>query len=374
MRVLLVIDHFGSGGAQRQMVELACGLQRRGHRVEMFIYFPEHDFFRSRVDEHHIRVHEYRKGPGFSLGVVTKLVSLLRGGGFDVVVSYLSSANIYAELASMIPNSARLIVSERTSHKDDRSWLGACLRRLLHGVADAVVANSRTQHDWLRRKWWLREKVSCIYNGLDLDVFRPHEIIPAARRDLRLLAIGRIGPEKNLLNLIAALSLLHGESGYAPQVSWIGPRDDSPAGRAYCRQVDQLLESLPEIHRRWRWLGVRTDIPESLAQHHALIHPSLYEGLPNVLCEALAAGKPALVSNVCDHPWLVADGERGFLFDPLDPRSIASAIGRLAGLDADTWRAFSHNAREYAEANLGVEKMVAAYEALCVTLLQQSPP
>ena len=45
MKVLLIIDHFGAGGAQRQMVELACGLQRRGHAVEMFVYFPRYDFF-----------------------------------------------------------------------------------------------------------------------------------------------------------------------------------------------------------------------------------------------------------------------------------------------------------------------------------------
>ena len=52
MKVLLVIDHFGPGGAQRQIVELACGMQRRGHEIEMFVYFPEHGFFRPLLDAH----------------------------------------------------------------------------------------------------------------------------------------------------------------------------------------------------------------------------------------------------------------------------------------------------------------------------------
>jgi glycosyltransferase involved in cell wall biosynthesis len=74
-----------------------------------------------------------------------------------------------------------------------------------------------------------------------------------------------------------------------------------------------------------------------MQRHDALIHPSLYEGLPNAVCEALAAGLPVLISNVCDHPLLVVEGERGFLFDPSDPLSIAMSIERAAALDADSW-------------------------------------
>jgi glycosyltransferase involved in cell wall biosynthesis len=371
MKILLVIDHFGSGGAQRQIVELARGLKQRGHAVEMFIYFPQHDFFRARLDEYRIVVHEYKKGKGFSFGVVRRLSSLLRKGGIDVVVSYLSSANIYAELAILVSGGPRLVVSERTSHHDDKSWWGAYSRRLMHVVSDQVVANSRAHREWLNEKWWLKGKVSCIYNGLDLGLFRRDPTVPESARELRLLAIGRVGPEKNALNVIRALASFDADFGYIPHVSWAGQRDSSESGQIYCRQVDELLASLPEIRRRWHWLGVQTDIPQLLRQHHALIHASFYEGLPNVVCEALAAGMPVLVSHVCDHPLLVADGERGFLFDPRAPNSIAAAIHNLAGLNTDGWREFSRNAREYAETNLGTEKMVVAYEGLFIGLLQR---
>jgi glycosyltransferase involved in cell wall biosynthesis len=52
------------------------------------------------------------------------------------------------------------------------------------------------------------------------------------------------------------------------------------------------------ISTEWRWLGEREDIREILRSHHALVHPSLYAGLPNAVCEALASGRPALVSDV----------------------------------------------------------------------------
>ena len=91
MKILLFIDHLGMGGAQRQIAELACGLKRRGHDVEVFVYFSEYDFFRPLLREHRITLHEYAKGRGFSFGVLARLVKIIRHGRFDAVISYLSS-------------------------------------------------------------------------------------------------------------------------------------------------------------------------------------------------------------------------------------------------------------------------------------------
>lgn len=373
MKLLLIIDHFGSGGAQRQMVELACGLSSRGHAVEMFVYFPEHDFFRARLDEHRIRVHERPKGRSASLGIVTALAALMRRGQFDVALSYLSTANLYAELARVFAPGTRLVVSERTSFHDDKSVIGAFVRRLLHLLADRVVANSETQAAWLSKRPGLKNRVLCIYNGVDLHSFRPMEPNAAPGRVLRMLGVGRIGPEKNLLNLISALAMLEEKSGWVPEVGWAGKRDASRAGRSYCARIDALLASLPNVRRHWHWLGLQSDVAAVLRGYDALIHPSLYEGLPNAVCEALAAGMPVLASNVCDHPRLVADGSRGYLFDPQDPASIAAAIDKLARLDAGEWRNFGRNAREYASANLSVDRMVDRYAALFESLHVHRP-
>jgi glycosyltransferase involved in cell wall biosynthesis len=368
MKLLLVIDHLGLGGAQRQIVELACGLARRGHTVELFNYFPEHDFFLRRVREHGIAVHSYRKGKGFSFGVVGAIASLLRQRDFDVVVSFLNNPNIYTEIARLASHRARLVVCERSSNRGDLSPLAARGRRLLHAFADHVVANSETHAAWLRKNWWLRAKVSCIYNGLDLQALAPARRAPPRGSELRLLAVGRVCPEKNLLNLIAALRCFHRKHGYVPELSWAGKKDTSDGGQRNVAQVDELLRSLPEISARWHWLGEQLDMPSLLREHDVLIHASLYEGLPNAACEALAAGLPVLISDVCDHPQLVADGERGFLFNPNDPLSIAGSIEKAVALDAEGWLSLSRNARSYAEAHLGVAKMVDSYERLFFTL------
>ena len=108
-----------------------------------------------------------------------------------------------------------------------------------------------------------------------------------------------------------------------------------------------------------------------LQQHDVLIHPSYYEGLPNVVCEALAAAMPVLISKVCDHPLLVADKVRGFNFEPGDPLSMAKAIEKITTLNEVQWQALCLNARKYAEDNLSIDRMVRAYENLSIELLQR---
>lgn len=366
LRLLCVIDHFGSGGAQRQMVALACGLKQRGHQVEMFIYHPRHSFFRSRVDMAQIPIHEVSKRETGSIGVVLRLRHVLREGRYDGVISFLSSPNAYSELASIGAAVPKLIVSERSSHLRERPSLYAVLGRFLHVRADYVVANSHSHADWLRRRPWLRRKTVTVYNGVDCQV-RQEVTHPRDPGALRLLAVGRIEPGKNVHRLIEALALVGREIGQVPLLTWAGRRDPGKAEEAYVSQIERQLRLYPLVREQWRWAGEHWDISQLLATHHALVHPSLYEGLPNAVCEALAAGRPVLASDVCDNAQLVANGTRGFLFDPRVPQSIADAVHKLIELQADEWRVLSDNARRYAGTYLTTSRMVQEFESLLLS-------
>jgi glycosyltransferase involved in cell wall biosynthesis len=363
MIILCVIDSFGSGGAQRQMVNLACGLKAKGHDVEMLVYFPNEAFFRPLIDEAVIPVHAVTKGRGFSFKVLWRLMRLLRTGRYDAVISFLSTPNIYCELAKLTNPATRLIVSERSSNALDGAPLGAMVRRLLHLVANTVVTNSETHGNWLRRLPWLRKKTKTIYNGYAIASRADRRRDSHAGKS-RYLVIGRVDAGKNGLRLIKALILFRRKHGRSPVISWAGRRDIANGSRAYIEKMDALLAQHPAISANWHWLGERSDVPELLATHDALIHPSLYEGLPNVVCEAFIVGCPVIVSNVCDHPLLVEDSSRGFLCDPLSEESICAAIERFENLNQHDRNEMSLNARKYAEERLTIDRMVSAYEAL----------
>lgn len=370
MKILCVIDSLGSGGAQRQMVNLACGLKAKGHAVELLVYFPDLRFFRPEIDAAGIPVHEVTKGRGFSFKVVWRLVQLYRSGLFDGVISFLDTPNIYAELAKMLALSRiKLVVSERSSFiRESKSILNS-IRRLLHFQANHVVANSHSHTNWLRKHFWLRGKAHTIYNGYVFDAVTDVWQRKDALSDLSLLIIGRIDTGKNGHMFLQGLIRFSQKHGYCPTVLWAGRQEQDPDSLSARQQMEELLSQHPVIARHWQFLGERRDVPDLLQQADALIHVSLYEGLPNAVCEAFIAARPVIASNVCDHPMLVEDDVRGFLCDPLSPESICEAIEQLVLLTTEERQQMGRNARAYAERNLTIERMVSDYEALLISEL-----
>lgn len=363
MRILCVIDSLGSGGAQRQMASLAIGLAKRGHEIEIFNYFPDLDFFRPEVEKSGISIHEIQKTKGFSFRALIKLGLLLRSGKYHVALSFLNIPNAYLELAHFFKPSTPKVVSERSNHIGARALPG---QRLLHRVASRVVVNSWSHCEWLKaRHPWLEPKLQVIYNGVDTDLYKPSGVVRSDPKKLKLLAIGRVGPEKNVINLIKALVLFHDKLGWVPELNWVGRKDESKEGHSYGKEINDLLEiSPPAVKNNIHFLGEKGLIHQVLAEHDALIHPSLFEGMPNVICEALAAGKPVLASNVSDNGRLVKEGERGFLFDPNNPSSITSSIKQLSDLPSERWLGISENCRNYSEETLSMNKLVSQYEDL----------
>ncbi len=115
MRLLFVIDHVGSGGAQRQLTELAIELRRRDHQVHFFLYARD-DFHLDRLRCSGIEVFIHPKRSRFSFSPVLDLRRTIRRGNYDVVLSFLPTPNVYAILAGIfLRRKPPLIVSERTS-------------------------------------------------------------------------------------------------------------------------------------------------------------------------------------------------------------------------------------------------------------------
>lgn len=360
MRILLCIDHFGPGGAQRQLVALATGLHARGHDVQFFVYHPHIRHFASQIESLGIPIHEVRKVGKLSPIPVRALAQLLRRTRPDGVLAYLPTPAVYAELASFAARGVPVVVSERFMYTRMTPVVRA--QQQLHRLATWITVNSHHQRERMEHLFpFMRGKVSTIYNGVDLEVFTP---APVRDRDhggpLRLLAVASTARKKNALNLARAVGLLV-RRGADVRVAWAGVPTSADDGAAKS-QVDAVLTE-QGIVDRWEWLGKRSDVPELMRRYDALVHPAFFEGLPNAICEALASGLPVLASGVCDHPRLV-DADRGLLFDPASPRSIASALERFAATPQEVRLAMSRAARAFAERELALERYVQEYEAL----------
>jgi len=365
MRLLFIIDCFGSGGAQRQMVNLAVGLKNRGHDIEFFIYHPEFSHFKDIVLNNGIKIHEFYKTHRISIKLFGALRSIIKKGNYDLVLSFLDAPNFYAEISSLGLN-VPIIVSERSVYPRKLTILKWLLEQF-HRLSDHIVVNSFYQKEMMIKVFpWMANRVSVIYNGIDTEVFKP-DLTQKKGDVLNLIAISSISRNKNVINLIKAIDYCRKNYKFRLKIKWVGRISDDK----YYEVANNLIAELG-LQDAWEWLGERKDIAELINAADALIHPSFYEGLPNVICEALACGKPVLASNICEIPRLVEDGQRGFIFNPYDVTDIAKVIYKFNNLDDNTIRVISHNAREFAIKRLSIEKFSYDFENLILNVIGYS--
>jgi colanic acid/amylovoran biosynthesis glycosyltransferase len=174
-----------------------------------------------------------------------------------------------------------------------------------------------------RRDWPKLHIVRC---GIEIDR------LPAitARDDgrVQLIFVGRLSSEKGIAGLIEAFAAT------ASPLLGLTIVGDGPLGPELRGQVERA-----GLSPRVRFAGrlPEADTLAAIAQSDILVLPSFMEGLPIVLMEALALGKPVIASRVAGIPELVRDGETGLLFDPSDWGELTSAIDRLAA-DPDLCR------------------------------------
>lgn len=203
-------------------------------------------------------------------------------------------------------------------------------RRALLNSAKAVVANSASLAATSRAADLC--PVHVIPNGVDCGVYHPR-LIEVKRRmpqdPLRLLYVGRIHPEKNLGILIKQLAALPSSRKSSVELTVIGDGVE--------RADLKLLSEKIGIASNIRWLGwqPKEELPKFYRTADVLVNPSYYEGMPNVVLEAMATGVPVVASDVPGNRSVVVPNVTGVLFPLDDPNTLGDLICRL--MDQPAW-------------------------------------
>jgi glycosyltransferase involved in cell wall biosynthesis len=375
MRITCVIDNLDSGGAQRQMAMLATLLKARGHIVRLLTYYP-HDFYKPSQDKAGVPV-EYVPHRG-KLHRIWAMRKAIRAGRPQVVIAYLQTPSIIAELASLPRCDYALIVSERNQDHPMCAERMRGVSLFLHRLADAVVTNSRAQEVNIRKiAPKLAPRVTTILNCVDLHQFRPLPMTSNhSHGPVRILCVGRFDVQKNYLRLVEAAEIVsrwHPEMNVEVDVygcNYFVDGKPSALSGEFLKLQDVLKRS--SVGARFHLHDPVRDVVTLYQQADVLCLPSLWEGCPNVVCEAMACGRPVLASRVGDNPVLVEDGVNGFLFDPMRPDDIASAICGFAKLSHQERVAMGNAGRQRAERLLSPERFVGQYEQLIDALERRS--
>ena len=357
--ILLVVDSIANGGAQKQISLLAVSLKKLGFNVCLAFYHSHSLFYKEFLESNGIVLCAQDLTASKSrLSFVRFLREIIRSQSIGTTISFLDAPSIYCALATLCLNTKLVTCKRNFSKHKNVGVLGSWLDRFAMFVAHRVVTNSYAEAQFLVSSGKAnRDKVATIWNGFERSPIVGRASTGKVRR---LLVAARVAEQKNVLSTVDALHILNCELGIEVSIDWAGSIDCSDE---YMHRLEKCL-SRPELKDRWRWLGQVDDIPAIFPAYDAFLLPSLYEGLPNALCEAMAAGVPVIATDVCDNRRLLADGKNGVLASGTEPAEIAAAIRHFYSLTSEDIDTMSDNARKFVETNLAVGQMAARYQQL----------
>lgn len=361
MKILCVIDSLGSGGAQRQLVNLAVGFKEKGYDVSFLVYHSI-NFFIELLDENEIQVHEIIEAN--YLKRLMKMRRYIRSGGFDSVLSFLEAANFICEFAGLPWRKWKLVVGERSANPNILKSFKLRAFRWFHVLADSVVANSHENIKMVRKinPFLSARKCHVIYNTIDFEKWKPNAKNYQFKKDgrLNLIVVASHQYLKNLNNLVEAVYLLECEEKENLRINWYGGVSADNSKEAAIKKINEY-----QLNTNFSFYDPIAHIHQQVNKADAVGLFSFHEGLPNVICEGMAIGKVVIASKVSDIPRLISNNK--LLSNPSCSQSIFNSLKYLLQLNKLDFEKEGNKNRMLAKKIFNKEKIIQNYLELLTT-------
>jgi glycosyltransferase involved in cell wall biosynthesis len=369
VRIVLATNHLMVGGAEAQLVRLARRLVERGDEVGILSLLPT-TAYAEVVDALGIPIAHCPNRRRFrALTYIGFETRQLRRWKPDIVLSFLYQANVVARVAGRLAGVPVVVSSVRNERLGGRRR--ELMLRATDRLATITTTNSAIVADSLVARGVVpRGRLTVVPNGLDLETYRgsgaqrdhTRAQMGVDRATLVWLSIARLEPQKDVSTLLRAFARYRAD--HPDDALWI-------AGDGRLRSGLEAEAARLNIARAVRFLGIRDDIPPLLAGCDALVQSSAWEGLPNAVMEAMAAGRPVVATRVGGTPELVDDGRTGLLVPAQDAVALSAAMAQVAALPEDARRAMGERGRAAVAERHSFDSVAAVWLALLDGLLSQ---
>ena len=322
MKIMQVIPYFCFGGAEIMCENLTYALKNAGQDVFVVSLYAERTPIARRMEEAGIRIVYLDKKLGLDLSMVPKLIKIIRRERPDVVHTHLDVIK-YAVLAAKLAGVKKCV---HTVHSlADREAEGR-VQKIINGFYfrrgwSVPVALTPEVRNSVAEFYGLPlSRVSVIYNGIDLSRCVPKTTYETGET-VTILHVGRFDVPKNHPGLLEAFRLLL-ETHPECRLRLVGDGELRPDMEKLAREKG--------IADAVEFCGMQSNVYPYLHDADIFTLPSIYEGNPMTIIEAMGTGLPIVASRVGGIPDMISDGESGLLVEP-EPQSICAGLPRLVG-------------------------------------------
>jgi len=324
-KVIFFIDSLGSGGAQRQVVNVARLLKKAGYDVSVLVYYNM-PFYKPMLDENDIPVTLIETKSNISR--MFGIRKYLNQSGADAVIAFLETPCFISCFSKIGHKKWKLITTERSAKMSTFTSRRNRIFNIFERFSDAKVGNSNNAiRMWQKYYPQYNDKYSVIYNHILVpDEYVSYEHEYRADGKIHLAVAASYQGLKNPISVIEAVNMLSDEQKVKLEINWYGNVEATRGNTEVFDTAVQMVKdyNLNDVVHLNRETG---EIYRIMSQSDAVGLFSTVEGLPNTICEAMTIGRPVVMSKVSDYDVLVTDN--GYLCDPNSVESIKEALLKL---------------------------------------------
>ncbi len=346
------------GGGEKWILKAAEGLIQKGHRI--FIASRPNSLLIKRANELHLNTININIRADFDLKSTLQIYRLLKQHHIEILICNFNKDVRVAGLAARLAGTP-VVLARHGVVLCGKAWK---YKITLKNLTDGIITNSKAVYDtYMSYGWFKGDFIHILYNGVeDKSATIPFDYSLQFPGKRIIFSAGRLTPQKGFDILIEALHLL--SKKHQDVILLIA---GSGSEKLYLKRKIQELNLADKVY----FLGFIKDISPYLKASDVVALASRFEGMPNVLLEAMALEKAVVATAVDGTMELVEDGKSGLLVSSENSNAFARALEILLE-NGNINREYGKNALIQIQENFSMDKMINALEQYLQIKLNQA--
>ncbi len=323
MKIIQIIPLLDLAGAETMCENLTNSLIKLGHEVIVISLYDYHSIITERMEKNGIKIIYLNKKSGLDLSLTIKLVKIFKEYKPDIVHSHLYAGK-YAHVAASICGVPGKVYTIHNIAKNEAGKMNRTFNRFLFKHCHVVpVSLSKEIQKSVVDEYNINFKdTPVIFNGVSMEKWH---IINDYTGNKKILHIGRFSAQKNHEVLVKAFSTVVNR-GHDVSLYLYGQGELEES-------IKELVKNL-HMDKKIFFCGLIDDVYSVMESTDIFVLPSLFEGMPMTLIEAMGTGMPILASNVGGIPDMIENEKSGLLCEPT-VEEVAAGLEKLISSEED---------------------------------------